>query len=89
MSLGKFLRPLGPEIYVGCSNGQLLRFGLQADSPDKVGFGEWRPPGLTDRFPDRNAFHPWHAAVAYPETHRRDCALAMCRAYFGLVRSAS
>ncbi|KAF9648447.1 hypothetical protein BDM02DRAFT_3180162 [Thelephora ganbajun] len=27
---------LGPEIYVGCSNGQLLRFGLQAGSPDQI-----------------------------------------------------
>jgi len=27
---------LGSEIYVGCSNGQLLRFGLQAGSPNQV-----------------------------------------------------
>ena len=88
-SLGKYLRPLGPEIYVGCSNGQLLRFGLRADSPDKVSFRKWRSPRLIDRSPDRNAFHPWHASVAYPKTHRRDCAPAMCRTYFGPVRSAS
>ena len=28
----------GSEIYVGCSNGELLRFALQADDPTKVGF---------------------------------------------------
>lgn len=27
----------GSEIYVGCSNGELLRFALQADDPNKVG----------------------------------------------------
>jgi hypothetical protein len=27
---------LGSEIYVGCSNGELLRFVLQADNPDTV-----------------------------------------------------
>lgn len=27
---------LGSEIYVGCSNGDLLRFALQADDPSKV-----------------------------------------------------
>jgi hypothetical protein len=27
---------LGSEIYVGCSNGELLRFALQADDPNKV-----------------------------------------------------
>ena len=63
-SLGKYLRTLGPEVYVGCSNGQLLRFGLQADSPDKVSFRKWRPLGLIDRSPDRNAFHTWHAGIA-------------------------
>jgi hypothetical protein len=26
----------GSEIYVGCSNGELLRFALQADDPNKV-----------------------------------------------------
>jgi hypothetical protein len=29
-------RNLGSEIYVGCSNGELLRFALQADDPTKV-----------------------------------------------------
>lgn len=27
---------VGSEIYVGCSNGELLRFTLQADDPNKV-----------------------------------------------------
>lgn len=27
----------GSEIYVGCSNGELIRFALQADDPNKVG----------------------------------------------------
>jgi len=27
---------LGSEIYVGCSNGELLRFALQADDPTKL-----------------------------------------------------
>lgn len=26
----------GSEIYVGCSNGELIRFALQADDPSKV-----------------------------------------------------
>ena len=26
----------GSEIYVGCDNGQLIRFALQADSPDAL-----------------------------------------------------
>ena len=26
----------GSEIYVGCSNGELIRFALQADDPGKV-----------------------------------------------------
>ncbi|KAF9010239.1 hypothetical protein BDQ17DRAFT_1009842 [Cyathus striatus] len=29
---------LGSEIYVGCSNGELLRFALQADDPDKLDY---------------------------------------------------
>ena len=29
-------RQLGSEIYVGCSNGDLIRFALQADDPNKV-----------------------------------------------------
>lgn len=28
---------VGSEVYVGCSNGELLRFALQADDPNKVG----------------------------------------------------
>ncbi|KAF7318905.1 CNH domain-containing protein [Mycena chlorophos] len=27
---------LGSEIYIGCDNGQLIRFALQAESPDKL-----------------------------------------------------
>lgn len=27
---------IGSEIYVGCSNGMLLRFALQADTPNAV-----------------------------------------------------
>jgi hypothetical protein len=27
----------GSEIYVGCSNGELIRFALQADDPNVVG----------------------------------------------------
>lgn len=27
---------LGSEIYVGCSNGQLVRYALQADDPNSV-----------------------------------------------------
>jgi vacuolar protein sorting-associated protein 3 len=40
---GTFVQPrlltrvcTGSEIYVGCSNGELLRFALQADDPNKV-----------------------------------------------------
>lgn len=28
----------GSEVYVGCSNGDIMRFALQADDPGKVGF---------------------------------------------------
>lgn len=31
-----FTHTLGSEIYVGCSNGELIRFALQADDPNKV-----------------------------------------------------
>ena len=41
INLDKHLRSPGPEIYVGCSNGQLLRFGLQADSPNQVSSMGW------------------------------------------------
>jgi hypothetical protein len=36
---------VGSEIYVGCSNGELIRFALQADDPNKVsGFLEYQAP---------------------------------------------
>ena len=47
--VGKELRSPGPEIYVGCSNGQLLRFGLQAGSANQVSPMEWRLPALIRR----------------------------------------
>jgi hypothetical protein len=30
------VQALGSEIYIGCSNGELLRYALQADDPDKL-----------------------------------------------------
>lgn len=33
-----YLTLAGSEVYVGCSNGQLLRFALQADNPDTVSY---------------------------------------------------
>jgi hypothetical protein len=32
----RFIVRVGSELYVGCSNGELLRFALQADDPNKV-----------------------------------------------------
>lgn len=85
--LNNHLRSPGSEIYVGCSNGQLLHFGLQADSPNQVSSMVWDRPPSSNGFPDRNPFHRWNAGVAFPKTHRRNYTSAMYRTYSGVFRS--
>src|SRR6266567_1302830 len=64
----------GSEIYAGCSNGELIRFALQADDPTKVWSRFTVENNGDETLPAGIIHHHLAPDITRQQTHRRNCA---------------